>query len=158
MEQFDIAKWCNPAALRLRWSNEGLVCLYHGRAKSLRQRIDWHAAQTLRIGALRSGFLSTFRFTLLALNDFDYAAGSSEIDCFMDRLDVIWQALPSVDAAKQQELKELAAGTFHYPLNIQDNRHPELAGFVQHVKEVRRAYKQRFLEGTSSRVSAGARR
>lgn len=154
LQQFQIAEWCDPASLRLRRSEEGRVCLYHGMATSLCQRIKWHAAQTLRISALRSGFLSTFRFTLLALNDFDYLAESSEIDRFMDGLDVVWQALPSVDAAKDQELKELAAGTFHYPLNIQDNRHPELAGFVRHLKGIRRAYKQRYLEGTACGAAA----
>ena len=149
LEQFKIAKRCNLAALRLRRSQEGRVCLYHGMAKSLSQRIEWHAAQPLSIGALRSGFLSTFRFTLLALNDFDYVAGCSEIDRFMDGLDVLWQALPSVEAAEEQEMTELAAGTFHYPLNIQGNRHPEHAGFVRHLKAVRKAYKQRFLEDTA---------
>jgi hypothetical protein len=148
LEQFQIARCCNLASLRLRKSEQGRVCLYHGMAKSLSQRMEWHAAQALSIGALRSGFLSTFRFTLLALNNFDYRAGSSEIDRFMDGLDVHWQPLPSVDAAEEQEMKELAAGTFHYPLNIQGNRHPEVAGFVRHLKAIRKAYKQRFLDGT----------
>jgi hypothetical protein len=149
LEQFQIAKWCKPASLRLRWSEEGRVCLYHGMATSLRQRIQWHAAQALSISALRSGFLSTFRFTLLALNGFDYMAGTSGIDRFMDGLDVLWQTLPSVHAAKEQELRELATDTFHYPLNIQGNRHSELAGFVQRLKEIRKTYKQRFLESTA---------
>src|SRR5689334_13356754 len=48
LEQFQIAKWCNPASLRLRWSEDRRVCLYHGAATSLCQRIEWHAAQTLR--------------------------------------------------------------------------------------------------------------
>jgi hypothetical protein len=149
LERFQIADWCNLASLRLRRSEEGRVCLYHGMATSLCQRIEWHAAQPLGFSALRSGFLSTFRFTLLALNDFEYVAGSSEIDHFMNDLDVLWQALPSVDVAKDLERKELGAGTFHYPLNIQDNRHPELAGFVRHLKDIRKAYKQRYLEITA---------
>lgn len=117
--------------------------------KSLCQRIQWHAAQPLSISALRSGFLSTFRFTLLALNDFDYTAGDSEIDGFMDGLDVLWHSLPTVAAAKEQELKEFTTGPFHYPLNIQNNRHTELARFVCHLKELRRTYKRRFLGRTT---------
>jgi hypothetical protein len=115
-------------------------------AKSLSERIAWHAAQVLRPGALSSGFLSTFRLTLLALKDFDYARGSLEIDRFMDDLDVVWEALPSVESAAALEKKELTDGTFHYPLNIQENRHPELAAFVRHLKATRRSYKQRSLQ------------
>jgi len=145
LERFEIAQRCRLASLRLRRNEDGRVCLYHGMAKSLSQRIEWHAAQALRIGALSSGFLSTLRFTLLALNDFDYLAGSAEIDRFMDGLDFVWQALPSVEAAKESEHKELAAGAVHYPLNIQGNRHPELVGYVRHLKATRKAYKKRFL-------------
>jgi hypothetical protein len=146
VEDLQIARWCDLAALRLRRSHDGRVCLYHGMAKSLAQRIEWHAAQPLSLGALRSGFLSTFRFTLLALNDFNYLLGSAQIDRFMDYLDVVWQAHPSVEAAAEQEAGELAGGTFHYPLNIQANRHLELAAFVAHLKATRRAYKQRYLQ------------
>ncbi len=150
VEQFQVAQWCNLAAIRLRRSDEGRVCLYHGMAKSLSQRIEWHAAQPLSLGALRSGFLSTFRLTLLAINDFNYLLGSLEIDRFMDGLDVVWQAHPSADAAAEHERKELAAGTFHYPLNIQANRHPELAAFVGHLKATRKAYKRRYLQSTAA--------
>lgn len=71
--------------------------------------------------------------------------GSAQIDRFMDDLDVVWQAHPNVEAATEYEAGELAVGTFHYPLNIQANRHSELAALVTHLKATRRAYKQRYL-------------
>ncbi len=144
LERLHIAQWCDLRGLRLRRSAHGLVCLYHGMATSLAQRVEWHAGQPLRPGALRSGFLSTFRFTLLALNGFDYAAGSAEIDRFMDELDVVWEVHACAAAAAEQERAELAAGTYHYPLNIQGKRHRELEGFVSHLKATRRAYRQRY--------------
>ncbi len=63
---------CDVAQLRLRVAPDGKVCLYHGMANNLAERVEWHAAQKLTLKCLQSGFLSTFRFTLLALNDFDY--------------------------------------------------------------------------------------
>jgi|SRR5581483_7620090 len=144
MQRFRIAELCPGPALNLRASPEGKVCLYHGMAKSLSQRVEWHAAQKLSLGALSSGFLSTFRFTLLALNDFDFLRGAADIDAFMDELDIEWRAFPTVGEALAAEKAELA-GAFHYPLNIQNNRHPELTSFTRHLKATRRAYKERYL-------------
>lgn len=149
LDKLQIARRCQLDSLRLRRSEDGFVALYHGIAKSLSQRIEWHAAQALRISALKSGFLSTFRFTLLSLNDLDYLAGSETIDRFMDGLDVVWEALPSIQAAEEREKKELS-GPFHYPLNIQGNAHPELAGFTRHLKQTRKAYKQLILAGQAA--------
>lgn len=95
-------------------------------------------------GALSSGFLSTFRFTLLALNDFDYLAGAADIDSFMDKIEVEWRAFPTIGEALAAETAELS-GPFHYPLNIQNNRHPELVSFTRHLKATRKAYKERYL-------------
>lgn len=144
LDRFRIREFCPEEALNLRRSPEGKVCLYHGMATSLAQRTEWHAAQSLRLGALSSGFLSTFRFTLLALNNFDYLAGSAEIDRFMDGLDIAWQSALSVADADAIERAELA-GPCHYPLNIQNNRRPEVAGFIRHLKSARRDYKHRYL-------------
>lgn len=151
VQQFRILDFCLEHALNLRVSPEGKVCLYHGMAKSLSQRVAWHAAQKLSIGALSSGFLSTFRFTLLALNDFDFLPGATEIDTFMDGLEIEWRAFPTVAEALAAEGAELA-GASHYPLNIQNNRHPELASFTRHLKATRKAYKERYLR--AQRLSA----
>jgi hypothetical protein len=144
LERFRILEFCQVKALNLRWADNGKVCLYHGMASSLAQRTKWHAAQSLRIGALKSGFLSTFRYTLLALNGFDFLTGSAEIDHFMDGLDVAWQSAPSVADAEAIESTELA-GVYHYPLNIQNNRRPEMANFTRHLKGTRRDYKRRYI-------------
>ncbi len=149
LDRLRVSELCEVAKLKLRVAADGKVCLYHGMAKNLAQRIEWHADQKLTLKCLQSGFLSTFRFTLLALNDFDYLGGSTQINDFFDRLSVSWQAANSRDDAESEERKELH-GSFHYPLNIQGNRRPELLALVRHLKDSRRAYKRRFLNSTPS--------
>ena len=122
--------------LRLRVAPDGKVCLYHGMANNLAERNKWHAAQKLSPKCLRSDFLSTFRFTLLALNDFEYLGGSTQIDGYFDSISVSWQAANTRDEAESLERSELQ-GTYHYPLNIQGNRRPELVGWVRHLKATR---------------------
>lgn len=150
IDGFRIAEICNLNALQLRPSPDGSkVCLYHGMATSLAERVKWHAAQKLAIGALRSGFLSTFRFTLLALNDFDYLTGEREIDAFMDLLDIEWMPFPTVADAAAAEARELLGGP-HYPLNIQSNRRPELVAYTRHLKSIRKEYKAKYVAAESS--------
>jgi hypothetical protein len=144
LERFRVNELCG-SSLNLRASPTGAVCLYHGMAKNLAERIEWHAAQKLSTSSLSSGFLSTFRLTLLALNDFDYTHGSSEIDAFMDALELEWRVFPSEADALAAETTELA-GAFHYPLNIQNNRRPELAAFTQHLQAARKAYRERHVK------------
>jgi hypothetical protein len=140
-----IAELCDIDQLRLRRAGDGKVCLYHGMAKNLAERVEWHAAQKLSLKSLRSGFLSTFRFTLLALNDFEYDGGSPQIDSFFDGLSVAWQATDSREKAEALEHAEFL-GAYHYPLNIQGNRRPELRVYLRHLKSARSAYKQRYLD------------
>jgi hypothetical protein len=116
-------------------------------ANDLAERVEWHAAQRLTLSSLRSGFLSTFRFTLLALNDFDYLQGAGQIDGFFDGLSVAWFAATTREEAEEMERVELQ-GEYHYPLNIQGNRRPELRAFVRHLKSSRSAYKRRFVAAT----------
>ena len=106
----------------------------------MRQRIKWHAEQPLRQSALRSGFISTFRKTLLALNEIEYATGFEKINQFMDGLDLHWQVTPSLDAAKALETEELAGG-YRFPLNIQGNKHAALKPFIRYLKQRRKEYK-----------------
>jgi hypothetical protein len=151
VEKFRIDELCTMDTLRLRSTPDGSkVCLYHGMANSLADRVKWHSAQKLAMGALRSGFLSTFRFTLLALNDFDYLAGEQEIDEFMDLLEIEWMPFPTVTDAGAAEARELSDGP-HYPLNIQSNRRVELAPYTRHLKSVRKAYKAKYLSVESSK-------
>lgn len=142
-----ITELSDVTKLRLRETPDGKVCLYHGMANNLAERVAWHAAQKLALGALQSGFLSTFRFTLLALNDFDYLKGAEEINEFFDGLSVAWQVARTRDEAETMELAELS-GEYHFPLNIQGNRRPELVEYVRYLKSSRRTYKRRFLPVT----------
>jgi hypothetical protein len=117
-------------------------------ANNLAERVEWHAAQKLTLKCLESGFLSTFRFSLLALNDFDYLGGSPQIDDFFDSLLISWLAARTRDEAEALERLELQ-GTYHYPLNIQGNRRPELVAFVRHLKSARSFYKRRFVKSSA---------
>jgi hypothetical protein len=145
LDRFRIAELCDVAQLRLRIAADEKVCLYHGMANNLAKRVEWHAAQKLTLKCLQSGFLSTFRFTLLALNDFDYLGGSDQIDGFFDSLSVNWQAANSRKEAEALERTELQ-GMYHYPLNIQGNKRAELLEFVRHLKSTRSAYKRRYVK------------
>lgn len=137
-----VRELCDVSQLKLRSTSDGKVCLYHGLANNLSQRIAWHAAQKLTHGTLTSGFLSTFRLSLLALNDFNYSNGAAQIDAHFDTLSVSWQPTRSREEAQTIEHAELR-GDFHYPLNIQGNNRTELASFVRHLKSTRKAYKLR---------------
>lgn len=145
LDHLRIAELSDVSKLRLRYAPDGKVCLYHGMANDLAERVEWHAAQKLTLSALRSGFLSTFRFTLLALNDFDYRQGAKQIDRFFDGLSVAWRAAATRHEAEEMERAELQ-GDYHYPLNIQGNRQPELGAFLRHLKLTRSAYKRRFVQ------------
>jgi hypothetical protein len=141
LQHFKIADFCLIDHLNLRVAPDGKVCLYHGLAGSLVGRVKWHAAQKLTVNNLRSGYLSTFRLTLLALNGFDYSTGTEFIDAFFDSLSVSWQATETRQAAEKLERAELD-GDYHYPLNIAGNSSAELRSFLSHLKLARREYKQ----------------
>jgi hypothetical protein len=145
LDRFRIAEMCQVSQLCLRFASDGKVCLYHGMANDLAQRMEWHAAQKLTLSCLQSGFLSTFRFTLLALNDFDYLEGEEQIDGYFDSLSVSRQTATSREEAEAVERAELR-GRYHYPLNIQGNRRAELVAFVRYLKSIRSAYKRRYVK------------
>ena len=152
LQHFKIVDFCSLDQLNLRVSPNGDVCLYHGLAKSLLERVKWHAAQKLTMKNLQSGYLSTFRLSLLALNHFDYTAGSDRIDAFFDELSISWQTSETRQDAEELERAELA-GDHHYPLNIAGNSRGELQGFIRHLKSERSGYKRRYL---STRLEHGA--
>lgn len=141
LDHFRISEFCDIEKLLLRAAPDGKVCLYHGLAKSLAQRVEWHADQKLTLSCMQTGFLSTFRFTLLALNDFDYSEAEAKINSYFDDLSVSWRATTTREEAEFVERGELN-GEYHYPLNIQANRKPELLAYIRHLKSVRKAYKK----------------
>jgi hypothetical protein len=143
LERLRVYELCAVTQLRLRLAPDGKVCLYHGMANNLAERVEWHAAQKLTLKCLQSGFLSTFRFTLLALNEFDYLKGTQQIDEFFDDLSVSWQSVSTREEAAALEAAELQ-GEYHYPLNIQGNKRDELLNYVRHLKSARRDYKRRY--------------
>jgi hypothetical protein len=143
LDRLGISKHCDVSQLRLRQAPDGKVCLYHGMANNLAERVGWHAAQKLGLSSLRSGFLSTFRLSLLALNDYDYFGGDDKINAYFDRLSVAYQSAATREDAEAIEHEEFNGG-FHFPINLMGNRRPELVAFRGHLKSLRRAYKSRF--------------
>jgi hypothetical protein len=140
LHKLRIAEFVPVARLHLRIAPNGHMCLYHGMANSLSQRIQWHAAQRLARSGMESGFLSTFRFTLLALHNFDYWHDEDRLNAEFDQLWVDWQPADSRAHALELEHQEFRSG-FHYPLNIQGNPAPELAAYLKFVKQTRKSYK-----------------
>jgi hypothetical protein len=140
IHQLKIDEYAPVYLLKFRTAPHGHVCLYHGMANSLAQRIQWHAAQRLARSSMASGFLSTFRFTLLALNEFDYWQDEEKLNAYFDQLWVDWQPAESRPHALELEHQEFRSG-FHYPLNIQGNPAPELAAYLKFVKQTRKSYK-----------------
>jgi hypothetical protein len=144
LKRLRIAEFCDAAQLRFRQAPQSKLCLYHGMANNLAQRVEWHAAQKLTPSCLKSGFLSTFRFTLLAMIDFDYLSGTEQIDRYFDTLSISWQSANSRAEAAALERAELRSG-YHYPLNIQGSHQVELARYVRHLKSTRKTYKERYI-------------
>ena len=144
IKELKIDEFTATANLHLRRAQNDYVCLYHGMAKNLRERVQWHAEQKLTRSVLSSGFLSTFRLTLLALNEFDFYLGDDEINGYFDDLLIEWTAVGSREAAMHMERLEFDSG-FQFPLNIQGNRSSEPAGYLNHLKAARRSFKIRNL-------------
>lgn len=142
-ESFRISEFCDITKLHLRSTPDNKICLYHGLANNLAQRVKWHAAKKLRPVYIQTGFLSTFRFTLLALNNFDYLEGEEKINNYFDQLSISWRPTATREEAEIIERNELH-GTYHYPLNIQANRKPELLLYLKYLKATRSAYKKRY--------------
>lgn len=136
------------AALNLRQSNEGKLCLYCGMAGDLRGRARWHAAQGLTRSALDSRFLSTLRLTLLALTNLDYRKAEPQINDFIDRVTLEWTPFGTRVEAQHRESREFKS-KFHYPLNIQSNVREELKDCVRTLKSIRREYRKRFLKSAT---------
>jgi hypothetical protein len=137
-ESFEI-----PSSLtgRLRKSRDGKRCLYCGITKNLRGRVRWHAQQKLTPSALRSGYLSTLRLTLLALNEFNYHPDRGEIDRFLDKLSLSWEKAP-LSRAKKIEQSELGGRKCPFPLNIRGNKFPELKEYIGRLKSIRKKYRE----------------
>jgi hypothetical protein len=90
------------------------------------------------------GFFPRYGFTLLALNEFDYLLGAKQINGYFDELVDGWQSCKTREEAEALEQAELL-GDHHYPLNIQENRKPELLQYVRFLKDVRKTYRNRYL-------------
>jgi len=119
---------------------------YFGIAKSLRERVTWHSAQPLKRSALKSGFLSTFRFSLLALLDLEYSeSGQRALDDFMNHLFIEWTETSTKAEAEAVERAELR-GELTYPINLQGNKTPGARAYVRDLKQKRKQYKAHWLQ------------
>jgi hypothetical protein len=124
--------------------------LYFGIAKNLKQRLEWHSAQPLKRSALSSGFLSTFRFSLLTLLNLNYTeAGERQLNEFMDQLLIEWVETSSKSDAKVAEHAELH-GEWSYLINLQGNKTPGAQPYVRELKRKRKEYKAHWLQRTKA--------
>ena len=133
-------------SLDLKTADNGYLALYCGIAKDLKQRVDWHASQSLNFSALKSGFLSTLRFTLLALTNspYNHPRTESKLNRLLDSCLFQWQATKSKKDAEAVEQTTLQRGC--YPLNLQNNRRPELSESKRMLSRLRTEYKAEFLQ------------
>ncbi|MGC3988115.1 MAG: hypothetical protein QM796_00245 [Chthoniobacteraceae bacterium] len=134
----------NHQFLKFHSIPNGSVCLYVGVASVLSKRIKWHGDQHLTDGALRSRFLSTLRFSILAMLKIHYKDGEKVVNCVFDKLHVRWKTTSSKNEARSLEMKELC-GEYHYPLNIQHNRNTLVAEYVQRLRSARKIYRKTYL-------------
>ena len=119
-------------------SPRGDVLLYVGIANSLRERLHWHVCQNHTPSAIRSGFLSTLRFTLSALLG-ESLIKMDELNTLIDHLTVSFEYCPSREAALELERRLMHQHAL--PLNIQGNKHP----FIRKLKSLRAECKKRSL-------------
>ena len=47
LDRLRVAELCDVPRLQLRLALDGKVCLYHGMANNLAERLEWHAAQVV---------------------------------------------------------------------------------------------------------------
>ena len=126
-------------------SKGGKFPIYCGIAKNLRQRLAWHTSQRLSASALKSGYLSTLRLTLLALIDKPYFASETEIELneLLNNCLFEWRSTASKFIAETKEKELLTSGVF--PLNIQKNAQPRLASSKRKLMKLRKSYKAKYL-------------
>ena len=112
--------------------------VYVGIAKSMRERLVWHATQKHLPSAVRSGFLSTLRQTLsgLAKAPMD---DTDTVNDIIDNMFVEFEYCASKDEAL--ELEKEYFKTTSLPLNIMGNKHP----FAKELKRLRKESKNKFM-------------
>jgi hypothetical protein len=131
--------------LLLHSLKSGHIALYCGIANNLKERLDWHSAQSLKPSALNSGFLSTLRLTLLSLSNFSYDATETEsqLNELLDSCLFKWESTTSKKVAEDLEQATLKSGC--YPLNLQHNHRPELSESKKKLGSCRKEYKARYV-------------
>lgn len=140
VEEFGVFDHCTCARDEFESLPSGELLLYVGVAKSLRQRTAWHAEQRLTQSSLRSGFLSTFRLSLLALCDFPYATAESYINEVFDELRVRWRSCENRTEADEIERQVIGSNT-PLPINLRDNHDPRTESFRTRLSQLRKTYK-----------------
>jgi hypothetical protein len=95
--------------------------VYIGSAKSIHQRLNWHAFDKHRISAIKSGFLSTLRQTLSALLVGDMINAEEKVNDFMNNnMLVEFEIRPDY-----VEYEKNLISQFDLPLNLKNNKnHP----------------------------------
>ncbi len=116
LPEVDLSKIACRTVDGKRW-----LALYFGVSKDLRGRLRWHLTQHHTLSSVKSGFISTLRFSLSALLGIPATEAEEKVNHFMDEYCMInYKSVESIEEAGVIEKKELS--TKYYPLNIANNR------------------------------------
>lgn len=116
LPEVDLSKAQSRMVDGKRW-----FALYFGISKNLRGRLRWHLTQHHTQSSVKSGFISTLRFSLSALLGLPATKAEEAVNKFIDEYCIIdYKAVESIKEAEVIEKKELT--TKYYPLNITNNR------------------------------------
>lgn len=124
-------------------NGENCRALYFGIAggkSGLLGRIKWHVCQKHTESTVKSGYLSTLRQTLCAINGYDMSKGESITNAFIDgNCYWEWKYTESETDAETIEKNELR--TNYYPLNVKDNKTVDKDTILL-LKKLRALYKK----------------
>jgi hypothetical protein len=141
IEEMGMIEYLENEKLNFQRLDNGMIGLYFGIAINLRERVRWHSAQPLTLSALSSGYLSTFRFSLLSMLNIKYSLENTQkINDFMDLLMITWtETLTKEDACAKEA--EVLTSDVTYLMNLQGNKTPGAQEMINKIKIKRRSYK-----------------
>lgn len=124
-------------------NGENYYALYFGIAggkSGLLGRIKWHVCQKHTASTVKSGYLSTLRKTICAINGCDMTKGESITNEVMDR-NCYWEWWYTKNEEDAETIEKQELCTHYYPLNIKDNKLVD-KDTINLLKKLRTKYKK----------------
>lgn len=114
--------------------------------ESIYSRINWHIRQSHTISSLKSGYLSTFRFSLCSLLSLDYIDEIST-NKFIDELYVEYFTIDEKIKSKKakniiEKIEKKEIENNNLPINISGNNSTVLKPFIKELKKARKLSKK----------------